>query len=106
MDADEIISQIVKGNTLFTKEHGLSYFDEFKQQQTPFITLVTCSDSRVPQHALLPDTTNKVFTVKNIGNQILSTEGSVDYGIYHLKTPVLLILGHSDCGAIKAYLKG
>ena len=54
----------------------------------------------------MPDTSNKVFSIQNIGNQILSTEGSVDYGIYHLKTPMLFFLGHSDCGAIKAYLKG
>jgi carbonic anhydrase len=54
----------------------------------------------------MPDTSNKVFTIQNIGNQILSTEGSVDYGIYHLKTQILFFLGHSDCGAIKAYLKG
>jgi carbonic anhydrase len=54
----------------------------------------------------MPDTSNRVFSIQNIGNQILSTEGSVDYGIYNLKTPLLLFLGHSDCGAIKAYLKG
>jgi carbonic anhydrase len=75
-------------------------------EQKPYITLVTCSDSRVPLNALMPDTSNKVFSIQNIGNQILSTEGSVDYGIYHLKTPVLLFMGHSNCGAIKAYLKG
>ena len=49
---------------------------------------------------------NRVFSIKNIGNQILSTEGSVDYGIYNLKTPILFFLGHSDCGAIRAYLDG
>jgi carbonic anhydrase len=54
----------------------------------------------------MQDTSNKVFSIQNIGNQILSTEGSVDYGIYHLRTPLLMFLGHSDCGAIKAYLKG
>jgi len=54
----------------------------------------------------MPDTSNKVFSIQNIGNQILSTEGSVDYGVYTLKTPLLLFLGHSDCGAIKAYLQG
>jgi carbonic anhydrase len=106
MKVPEIIEQLAKGNILFTQEHSSEYFDEFRQQQAPYITLVTCSDSRVPLQALMPDTSNRVFTIKNIGNQILSTEGSVDYGIYHLKTPVLLILGHSDCGAIRAYLKG
>jgi len=106
MNISEIILQIIEGNELFTKSHPGEYFDSFKMAQTPFMTLVTCSDSRVPLNALMPDTSNKVFSIQNIGNQVLSTEGSVDYGIYHLKTPLLMFLGHSDCGAIKAYLKG
>jgi high affinity sulfate transporter 1 len=105
-DTAKIISQIVLGNNYFTKTHPIEYFNSFKDKQKPYITLVTCSDSRVPINALIPDTSNKVFSIQNIGNQILSTEGSVDYGIYHLKTPLLLFLGHSDCGAIKAYLQG
>jgi high affinity sulfate transporter 1 len=102
----EIVSQIVFGNNYFTKTHPREYFESFNIEQKPYITLVTCSDSRVPLNALMPDTSNKVFSIQNIGNQILSTEGSVDYGIYNLKTPLLMFLGHSDCGAIKAYLKG
>jgi high affinity sulfate transporter 1 len=102
----EIVAQIVLGNNYFTQTHPREYFESFGYEQKPYITLVTCSDSRVPLNSLMPDTSNRVFSIKNIGNQILSTEGSVDYGIYHLKTPVLLFLGHSDCGAIKAYLKG
>lgn len=102
----EIVAQIVLGNNYFTQTHPREYFESFKSKQEPYLTLVTCSDSRVPLNALMPDTSNKVFSIQNIGNQILSTEGSVDYGIYHLKTPMLFFLGHSDCGAIKAYLKG
>jgi len=102
----EIVAQIVLGNNYFTQTHPKEYFESFEDEQKPYLTLVTCSDSRVPLNSLMPDTSNRVFTIKNIGNQILSTEGSVDYGIYHLKTPMLMFLGHSDCGAIKAYLKG
>jgi sulfate permease, SulP family len=102
----EIIAQIVLGNNYFTSTHPPQYFESFSSEQKPYITLVTCSDSRVPLNSLMPDTSNKVFSIQNIGNQVLSTEGSVDYGIYHLKTPLLFFLGHSDCGAIKAYLKG
>lgn len=102
----EIITQIVLGNNYFTQTHPKEYFESFSFEQKPYITLVTCADSRVPLNSLMPDTSNKVFTIQNIGNQILSTEGSVDYGIYHLKTQILFFLGHSDCGAIKAYLKG
>jgi carbonic anhydrase len=106
MKIQEIISQIVEGNNLFRNLHPREYYESFKTEQRPYITLVTCSDSRVPLNALMNDTSNKVFSIQNIGNQILSNEGSVDYGIYHLKTPLLMFLGHSDCGAIKAYLKG
>ncbi len=102
----DIVAQIVLGNNYFTQTHPKEYFEGFSFEQKPYITLVTCSDSRVPLNSLLPDTSNKVFSIQNIGNQILSTEGSVDFGIYHLKTPLLFFLGHSDCGAIKAYLKG
>lgn len=102
----EIVSQIILGNNYFKETHPPEYFESFSYEQKPYITLVTCSDSRVPLNSLMPDTSNRVFSIQNIGNQILSTEGSVDYGIYHLKTPLLLFLGHSDCGAIKAYLQG
>jgi carbonic anhydrase len=105
-DTAKIVSQIVMGNNYFTQTHPREYFEKFSNKQKPYITLVTCSDSRVPLNAFMPDTSNKVFAIQNIGNQILSTEGSVDYGIHHLKTPLLFFLGHSDCGAIKAYLKG
>jgi len=106
MTIHEILLQIIEGNQDFTKSHQIEYFESFKSEQRPYITLVTCSDSRVTLNALLSDTSNKIFSIQNIGNQILSTEGSVDYGIYHLKTPLLMLLGHSDCGAIKAFLQG
>ena len=106
MDASEVIKKIIDGNNRFIKKHDINYFVNHMVAQHPFITLVSCSDSRIQPDVILPDAINKIFLIENIGNQILSNEGSVDYGIYHLKTPVLLILGHCDCGAIKAYMKG
>jgi carbonic anhydrase len=40
--------------------------------------------------------------VRNIGNQLATAEGSVEYGVHHLHTPLLIFVGHSSCGAIKA----
>jgi carbonic anhydrase len=40
--------------------------------------------------------------VRNIGNQMATAEGSVEYGVHHLHTPLLIFVGHSSCGAIKA----
>jgi len=106
MTIQEIISEIVEGSSKFTELHQQEYYERFRNEQRPYITLVSCSDSRVTLNALMSDTSNKIFSIQNIGNQLLSNEGSVDYGIYHLKTPLLMFLGHSDCGAIKACLKG
>jgi sulfate permease, SulP family len=106
LQIEKIISHIILGNNYFKETHTREYFERFSDEQKPYITLVTCSDSRVPLTALMPDTSNKVFSIHNIGNQILSTEGSVDYGVYHLKTPLLFFLGHSDCSAIQGYIKG
>ncbi len=106
INTDKIIEQIRSGNLDFCQSNDNTYFKLHMEQQSPAITMVSCSDSRVQSNALIADAVNKVFTIRNIGNQISSVEGSVDYGIYHLKTPVLLIVGHSECGAVKAWHNG
>ncbi|MEM2131185.1 MAG: carbonic anhydrase [Candidatus Woesearchaeota archaeon] len=97
-----IIKEILENNEQY---HDKVQWDLIKQGQSPKITLVTCSDSRVSGHIFGKDLVNFVFHVRNIGNQIVNNFGSVDYGIHHLKTPILMILGHTDCGAIKASQK-
>ncbi|MFK7967796.1 MAG: carbonic anhydrase [Rickettsiaceae bacterium] len=55
------------------------------------------------QSSTIDDTPiNDLFYIRNIGNQIDSAKGSVRYGVQYLHTPVLLIIGHVDCGAVKA----
>ena len=61
-----------------------------------------CSNSRIQNDDFKMHDINDLFVIRNIGNQIKNSSGSVEYGIYFLKTPVLLIVGHSGCGAIKA----
>ncbi len=100
------IEELLKSNQQFIDRTGKDFFEGHKEQQTPFMTLVTCSDSRVQTEAFQNDPFNDIFVIRNIGNQIYSNEGSVDYGIFHLKTPILFILGHTDCGAIKAFIAG
>lgn len=106
IETNLIIEQIINGNKNFVQGRDNKYFEAFQNHQNPLITMVSCSDSRVQPNVIFPDATNKIFMVENIGNQILLSEGSVDYGVFHLKTPMLLILGHSDCGAIKAFMNG
>ena len=93
---------ILDANTTFAAAHGPEYFEPFAQGQTPLATVIACSDSRVHMHAIDQSPDNDVFVIRNIGNQIATSEGSVEYGIDHLHTPLLLIVGHSGCGAVTA----
>jgi carbonic anhydrase len=85
----------------FAADFPLEEFQKGHYQQHPFVTLLTCCDSRVPP-SMLGDTFNRVFCIENIGNQVKNSEGSVLYGLLHLHTPLMIVAGHSECGAIKA----
>ncbi len=102
MTPPEALKKIVEGNDLFVKSHDYHYFESHQTSQHPFITMITCSDARVHSSVLLPDAIDKIFVIRNIGNQLVVSRGSVDYGVLHLHTPILLILGHTHCGAVKA----
>ena len=101
-DAKGVMQNIGQDNRNFMRTHKPAYFKPFTDEQHPRATVITCADSRVHTHALDATPDNDLFVVRNIGNQIVTAEGSVEYGINHLHTPVLLIVGHSACGAIKA----
>jgi carbonic anhydrase len=100
--AKDLMKNLVQDNAQFVRTHNPAYFSHFVDGQHPRATVVTCSDSRVHMHALDATPDGDLFMVRNIGNQVSSNEGSVEYGVHHLHTPVLLIVGHSVCGAIKA----
>ncbi|WP_457677737.1 carbonic anhydrase [Thermovibrio sp.] len=102
----EVICEVFKTNDSFVKGRGKEYFEGHIEAQKPLITLLTCSDSRVQPNIISEEMIDKVFVIRNIGNQLENSSGSVDYGVLHLQTPLFLILGHVNCGAINAFLKG
>jgi carbonic anhydrase len=76
--------------------------------QAPHSIIVTCSDSRVPPEHIFDSGLGEIFIVRNAGNNP-STKydlGSIEYAAEHLHTPLLVILGHSSCGAINAACSG
>jgi carbonic anhydrase len=103
--ARSFMGEVVRDN----KSHatlGVKVFAEYRDAQQPRATVVTCSDSRVHTSAFDETPENDVFMIKNIGNQIENAEGSVEYGVEHLNTPVLFVIGHTGCGAVKAAMDG
>lgn len=71
--------------------------------QTPFAVILGCSDSRVPTEIVYDQGLGSLFTVRVAGNVAEpATEGSIEYAITHLKSHVVVVMGHEGCGAVKA----
>ncbi len=76
------------------------------ESQHPFATVLACADSRVPVERLFDRGVGDVFTVRVAGNVTgADVVGSIEYGVEHLGTPVLVVLGHTSCGAVTAACK-
>ncbi|MDD4801782.1 MAG: carbonic anhydrase [Syntrophomonas sp.] len=100
-DLVSLLQELDESLNDYEKGFPLEDFAKGDYQQHPFVTLLTCCDSRVSAN-MLGVPFNRVFCVENIGNQVNNSSGSVLYGLLHLNTPLMIVAGHSDCGAIKA----
>lgn len=75
--------------------------------QKPFAIIVSCSDSRVPPEIIFDQTLGHLFVVRVAGNIVDDFAiGSIEYGVSVLGAKLILVLGHSGCGAVEAALKG
>ncbi len=75
--------------------------------QKPFAVIVACSDSRVPPEIVFDQTLGALFIVRVAGNIVDDFAiGSIEYGVNILGADLVLVLGHSNCGAVEAALKG
>ena len=71
--------------------------------QSPFAAYVTCSDSRVPPELLFGRGLGELFIIRNAGNTVDTVAlGSIEYAVAVLKTPLVVVMGHESCGAVKA----
>ncbi|MGZ8256957.1 MAG: carbonic anhydrase [Gallionella sp.] len=100
--ARSFIKDIQQVEASFAAVHGATFFQELSRGQHPRATVVACSDSRVHTNMLDTSPEGDLFMIRNIGNQLSTAKGSVEYGINHLGSSLLLVLGHSRCGAIAA----
>jgi carbonic anhydrase len=98
----KFVSELKSDNGVYMVTHNIDFYAGLAKGQKPKMTLVTCSDSRVQANMFDRAPEGDLFTVRNIGNQLATAEGSVEYGVHHLHTPILMFLGHSRCGAIAA----
>ncbi len=111
VSADNGLRRLVDGNERFLK--GMARFPivqkdvlaSLAKAQHPYATIIGCSDSRVPPELLFDANFGELFVIRVAGN-VLSPEiaGSLQYAGVHLKTPLFVVLGHENCGAVRAAL--
>ena len=109
-DADAGIKQLKEGNIRWVSGHSNAPNTDASRReetstkgQTPFATIVTCSDSRVPVERVFDRGVGDIFVVRVAGNRAGDSEtGTIEYGVGHLKTPLLVVMGHTSCGAVAA----
>lgn len=76
---------------------------ELAKGQSPFAAYVTCSDSRVPPELLFGRGLGELFIIRNAGNTVDTVAlGSIEYAVAVLNTPLVVVMGHESCGAVKA----
>jgi len=108
MDAKDALAKLGEGNLRFMdgKMKGKEMQkrrDELVAGQHPYATIVSCSDSRVVPEYIFDADMGEIFIVRTAGNIVDRISlGSIEYGCEHLHTPVLIVLGHEGCGAVKA----
>jgi carbonic anhydrase len=109
MTPDQALKALKDGNQGFATDspvrsvQGRERRIEIALGQTPFCVLVSCSDSRVSPEILFGRGLGELFIVRNAGNTVDTTAlGSVEYGVAQLGVPLILVMGHSRCGAVLA----
>ena len=109
---DEAIALLKAGSERFfsgkaTRPHSdaarLALSGKEDQGDHAYATVISCSDSRVPVEILFDAGVMDIFVIRVAGNVLdVDERGSVEYGLAHVNTPVFVVLGHTQCGAVTA----
>lgn len=109
IDPEKALGWLKNGNTRFVKHRlrsdGQSMADvkRLSTGQKPHTIVLSCSDSRVPPEILFDQKLGEIFVIRTAGESLDAMGiGSIEYALSHLGTRHVLILGHTQCGAVKA----
>jgi carbonic anhydrase len=115
LTGDEALRRLTAGNQRFVKGEPVSPrrspadFAGQSEAQFPKALVISCSDSRVAPEILFDVGVGDVFVVRVAGNIVtgtgVSVKGSIEYAVAELNVPLILVLGHTNCGAVKAAIQ-
>jgi carbonic anhydrase len=109
---EEALHRLMAGNARFVIGHAThagrapADIQRLASGQNPIAAVLGCADSRVAPEILFDQGLGDIFTVRVAGNYAAgagaAVNGSLEYGVAELNVPLVLVLGHSNCGAVKA----
>jgi carbonic anhydrase len=109
----EALDQLMQGNQRYTKDRLLypdlssARRESLKVTQSPFAVVLGCSDSRVPPELIFDQGLGALFVVRLAGNVVTPVVlDSIEYAAKYLGSSLILVMGHENCGAIKAVYEG
>ena len=110
---DAALKRLKESNARFAadqlarKDIGSKRRAELTQGQRPFAVILTCADSRVAPELIFDEGLGELFVLRVAGN-VSNPDiiGSIEYAVAALKTPLVVVLGHSNCGAVAAAVEG
>lgn len=111
ISGDQVLEQLLDGNQRYveirrrfpneSRERRLSLLEA----QHPSAIILGCSDSRVPPEIIFDQGLGSLFVIRVAGNVVDEIVlASIEYAAEHLHTPLLMVLGHTNCGAVAATL--
>lgn len=112
LTADQALTKLKEGNERFlsgksmhphTDAARLIQAGNEDQGKHAHATIISCSDSRVPVERIFDEGIMDTFIIRVAGNVVDTDEaGSIEYGLAHVNTPLFVVMGHTQCGAVKA----
>jgi carbonic anhydrase len=112
---DEVLRKLLEGNKRFMNgattdpRRKPEDFAKLAEGQTPIAVIVGCADSRVPPELLFDQGVGDLFVVRVAGNVVSGAgaivKGSIEYAVVELGVSLVMVLGHTQCGAVKSALK-
>jgi carbonic anhydrase len=110
---DQALSLLIEGNKRLVNNQRQYPHQDFQhiaavaKEQFPFASILACADSRLPVEIIFDQGFGDTFVVRGAGNIATSEEiGSLEFGSAVLGSKVILVLGHEECGAVKAAIAG
>lgn len=111
ISAKQALSALQEGNKRFvagiTAEDSphISDLIKYQKRQNPFAIILGCSDSRVPAEIIFDQGMGDLFVIRVAGNIVAPSQlGSIEFAVEQFGTPLVVVLGHSSCGAVIATL--